>query len=211
MVRYMVHQIEVDANSERIIPFSIQLPHNCRKVVGIAVNNDAQVSTLVDNYVSTVLLNGGLIEDGLRDLQLKMRRKGIVPFTLTYESNYVGNPVQWPPINIAKNKLGSLNFRTTGQYVAELNLYPQRYRLIFRNDDFGLSDSYRLALPQLASPGKKFLPVDVEGIAKELQGWVSLTTVGLQIDVDKDEEDYSLGQDHLKPYLISITLKYETD
>lgn len=209
MIRYLVHNLAVDG-TRKVLPFSITLPHDCKKVLGFTASTDAMVQTVVDDLIANTLF--GLAEGALKEMVIGMRRTGNIPAQLQYTSIYAGTTVVWPTINLTKNKVGSVTVRTQKEVIAVEMLTPMRFRLIFRNIDvspFPRIEEQFLALPLISSIEDRLQPVDVSN-ELEIAGWLELTEAGLRIGpAGKSAADFILDEDELLPYNVSITLAYD--
>lgn len=213
-MRYLVEKLAVNG-TQRIIPFRIALPHDCKAVVGFSAVTDAQVQTLVSDSMATTLF--GTVAEALKMMVESIKQQGDIPVGLTYVADYPTGPVVFPTINLLKYKVGTVHLRRLSEIIAVEDVLPMRYRLGYIREgpsvitDDGpsvISEVQQLDLPLLTAPADRFQPIDVSG-NYELAGWLEVTDAGLQVVPNLlSATDMGIEQDKFRPYTVTLTLAY---
>lgn len=206
-MRYLVEKLAVNG-TQRIIPFRIALPHDCKAVVGFSAVTDAQVQTLVSDSMATTLF--GTVAEALKMMVESMKQQGDIPVSLTYQAETPSGPAVFPTVNLLKYKVATAHLRKLGEIVAVEDVLPMRFRLGYRSDGPSvLTEVQQLALPLLTKPADRFQPIQVQGNEKELAGWLEVTDAGLQVVPNLlSATDMVIEQDKFRPYTVTLTLVY---
>ena len=201
--KYLVKHVPVGKAASNI-PFTIILPSDVKQVIGVAINNNAKVNVAGGTEIAWSVLTS--LQDKIKQAQQLYNQTAILKGKFSYypiDGSYYREDVLLNRFALCNVSLRS--YERSGQFYSQ-TLLPSRFNLGFcgtEPDNVYREGSFMFRT--FENKKRLFVPVNVEGISTEIQGFIEPFDFGKTISSSTDEL-FKANTDFVNPYQASIYL-----